>query len=64
MNCVTNIPNWTLYYLQQSNIKVRTLKVLDLSGQLVEISKDEGGHIVVKEVAEKVVEVPEKLNTI
>ena len=64
MNCVTNIPNWTLYYLQQSNIKVRTLKVLDLSGQLVEISKDDGGDIVVKEVVEKIVEAPEKLNTI
>jgi len=26
MNCITNIPNWTLYYLQQHNTKTRIAK--------------------------------------
>jgi hypothetical protein len=64
MNCVSNLPHYLLYYLQQSNIKTKTIKVLDLSGQLVEISKNEEGEVLVKEVNEKIVEVPEKLNTI
>jgi hypothetical protein len=53
MNCVSNIHHWTLYYLQQSNIKTRTMKVLDLSGQLVELQQvshgDGDGEITIKQ---------------
>jgi hypothetical protein len=34
MNCVANIPNWGLYFLQQHNIKKRITKTIDLSGQV------------------------------
>uniref|UniRef100_A0A6C0AT74 Cupin-like domain-containing protein n=1 Tax=viral metagenome TaxID=1070528 RepID=A0A6C0AT74_9ZZZZ len=65
MNCVANIPHWARYYLQQSNTKVRTVKVLDLSGRLVEISKkDENREIEPENITIKVVEEPKKLNTI
>jgi len=30
MNCVANIPKWALYYMQQSNIKKRITKTLDI----------------------------------
>ena len=30
MNCISNIPNYALYYLQQSNIKKRVAKVLEI----------------------------------
>jgi hypothetical protein len=30
MNCISNIPNYGLYYLQQSNIKKRVAKVLEI----------------------------------
>jgi hypothetical protein len=33
MNCVANIPNWGLYFLQQHNIKKKITKTIDLSGQ-------------------------------
>jgi hypothetical protein len=29
MNCVSNLPNWFLYYLQQSNTKTKVVKTLD-----------------------------------
>jgi hypothetical protein len=28
MNCLANIPNWTLYYLQQSSTKTKVVKTL------------------------------------
>jgi hypothetical protein len=31
MNCIANLPKWVLYYLQQSNIKKRVTKTLDIS---------------------------------
>lgn len=31
MNCVANLPKWTLYYMQQSNIKKNITKTLDIS---------------------------------
>jgi hypothetical protein len=65
MNCVANIPHWTLYYLQQSNTKTRTVKVLDVSGQMVEISKvDENGEMEPENITIKVIEEPKKLNVI
>jgi len=30
MNCITNIPNWTLYYLQQHNTKTRIAKTIPI----------------------------------
>jgi len=29
MNCISNLPNWFLYYLQQSNTKTKIMKTLD-----------------------------------
>ena len=29
MNCISNLPNWVLYYLQQSNTKTKVVKTLD-----------------------------------
>jgi hypothetical protein len=28
MNCITNLPNWGLYYLQQTNTKTKVTKTL------------------------------------
>ena len=28
MNCITNIPSWALYYLQQHNTKTRIAKTI------------------------------------
>jgi hypothetical protein len=40
MNCVTNIPNWGLYFLQQNNIQKKIAKTLELDKSDVEKSED------------------------
>jgi hypothetical protein len=29
MNCISNLPNWFLFYLQQSNTKTKVVKTLE-----------------------------------
>jgi len=36
MNCLANVPNWFLYYLQQSNTKTKVVKTLDTNVVLTE----------------------------
>jgi len=40
MNCVTNIPNWGLYFLQQNNIQKKIAKTLELDKPDLEKSED------------------------
>jgi len=40
MNCVTNIPNWTLYYLQQHNTKTRVAKPIPIKPTMIEAEVD------------------------
>jgi len=39
MNCLANIPNWGLYFLQQHNIKKRLTKTIDIDNHLGAPSK-------------------------
>lgn len=45
MNCVSNLPNWGLYYLQQTNTKTKITKTLP-----IEISDENNPEITDKEV--------------
>lgn len=40
MNCLANVPNWFLYYLQQSNTKTKVVKTLDTNVVLTEPDKN------------------------
>ena len=31
MNCVSNLPNWVLYYLQQTNTRTKVTKTLQIN---------------------------------
>jgi hypothetical protein len=51
MNCLANVPNWTLYYLQQSSTKTKVVKTLQTNIVLeTEEKVDVADHVSKKEV--------------
>ena len=40
MNCITNIPNWALYYLQQHNTKTRIAKTIAIEPTTITTDTD------------------------
>jgi hypothetical protein len=54
MNCISNIPNWVLYYLQQNNIKTKIVKTLD-TNIILENPQEENQNVTTE-----IIEEPEK----
>jgi hypothetical protein len=48
MNCAANLPNWVKYYIQQSNIKKRVTKTLDLDEKVPMVTIDESKNEVIE----------------
>jgi hypothetical protein len=48
MNCAANLPNWTKYYIQQSNIKKRITKTLDIDEKVPTVTIDESKNEIIE----------------
>ena len=55
MNCAANLPSWLKYYIQQSNIKKRITKTLDLE-------EDRKGTVTIDETKNEVIVIDETSN--
>ena len=42
MNCISNLPNWGMYYLQQTNTKTKITKTLPL--EIIEDEPEENSN--------------------
>ena len=51
MNCVSNLPKWSLYFFQQQNLKKKVLKTLDVNTEIK--SNEVESHLLPPVVVEK-----------